>query len=302
MDFGRLPSIDHVDFTMPPDNIHTSTILNSSRVASPAIYIGCPVWADKGFVGKIYPEDASEKNFLKYYAAQFNCIELNATHYKIPSPAMTQRWMNMTTPGFKFSPKVPQVISHAQNLGGMLGLMDEFLEAIAAFGKQLGTTFMQLPPHFGSNRLNELISFLGNIPHPLKLAIELRHESWFSNATAFNELSNFLMECNHSLVITDVAGRRDVLHQRLTNKTTLIRFVANNLHPTDFNRLNDWAERSASWINEGLEEFYFFIHTPDKSLCPELANYFIAKLNTIAGMRLPLVTIKQKNIQGDLFS
>ena len=175
-------------------------------------------------------------------------------------------------------------------------------ESISAFGDCLGTTFMQLPPHFGTNRLNELISFLGNIPHPLKLAIELRHESWFANNKMFDELSGFLMECNHALVITDVAGRRDVLHQRLSNKTALIRFVANNLHPTDFKRMDDWAKRSASWINKGLEEFYFFIHTPDKSLCPELANYFTTQLNKIAGMRLPLVNIKQKNIQGDLFS
>lgn len=297
-----MPGIDHVDFSLPPDHPYTAGVLGGKAAPNPDIRIGCPVWADKGFTGRIYPEDAREKDFLRYYAAQFNCIELNVTHYKIPVPAMIRRWLEMTGDGFLFCPKVPQVISHARNLNEMQGLMKEFIAAIHSFGSRLGTSFMQLPPHFGTDRLKELLVFLDAIPQPVKLSLELRHESWFGNRKAADALYSALMEFNYGLVITDVAGRRDVLHQCLTNKTAMIRSVSNNLHPTDFSRLNDWAARCAHWLANGLEELYFFIHTPDKGLCPELANHFITQLNRQAGLQIPLVTIRQKNVQGDLFS
>jgi len=302
MDFGKLQNIENVDFTLPPDNISNSKILNGTRAAQIKVYAGCPVWSDKSWVGKIYPDKAQEKDFLRYYGQQFNCIELNATHYKIPGPATVERWTNSVGPDFRFCPKVPQVISHANNLNEMAGLMAEFIETLLCFGTKLGTTFLQLPPHFKTDRLAELTAFISIIPHPIKLSVELRHESWFAGTKAFEELSALLMECDHSLVITDVSGRRDVVHQRLTNKNTFIRFGANDLHPTDFKRMDDWTNRLSSWIDKGLEELYFFMHTPEKSLCPEQLNYFIGQLNKKAGTELPVARIKQISKQGDLFS
>lgn len=110
------------------------------------------------------------------------------------------------------------------------------------------------------------------------------------------------MECNHSLVITDVAGRRDVLHQRLTNKTAFIRFGANDLHASDYTRLTEWAERCSQWIEQGLEELYFFIHTSDQSVAPEIANHFIHEFNKLNWVKLKPVSIKQESKQIDLFA
>ena len=301
MDFGRLKNIDNVNFSLPADNINNKKILNRVSEVKSMVYVGCPIWTDKGWIGKIYPDDAQEKYFLRYYAQQFNCIELNATHYKIPSPDSIQRWKKMTNANFKFCPKVPQVISHAKNITEMSGLMTEFIDAIIFFDNTLGTTFLQLPPHFGTDRLAELITFLTLIQKPIKLALELRHESWFVNTDAFDELCDFLMECNHSLVITDVAGRRDVLHQRLTNKTAFIRFTANDLHPTDFKRLDEWITRCVYWVENGLEEIYFFVHTPTKIVCPDLTNYFIQHFNNRSTVKLKPLVIKQQVKQETLF-
>jgi len=301
MDFGKLKNIDNIDFALPADNVNNKKILNRISGVKPMVYVGCPIWADNGWVGKIYPDDAQEKYFLRYYAQQFNCIELNATHYKIPSPDAITRWKKMTNKNFKFCPKVPQVISHAKNITEMSGLMGEFIDAAIYFDDTLGATFMQLPPHFGTDRLAELINFLTLIQKPIKLAVELRHESWFTNTKAFDELSGFLMETDQSLVITDVAGRRDVLHQRLTNKTAFIRFGANDMHASDFKRLDDWVERCVYWIENGLEEIYFFVHTAETDVCPELANYFIQEFNKKSALKLKPIHIKEQSRQGVLF-
>lgn len=36
------------------------------------------------------------------------------------------------------------------------------------------------------------------------------------------------------------AGRRDVAHMNITVPKTMIHFVANDLHETDYKRLDDW--------------------------------------------------------------
>jgi uncharacterized protein YecE (DUF72 family) len=87
-------------------------------------------------------------------------------------------------------------------------------------------------------------------------------------------------------VMTDVAGRRDVLHMSLTSSAAMIRFTGNELHPSDFARLDAWAERLAGWFEAGLSELYFFMHQPEESTAPAIANYFIRKLNALCGFEL----------------
>ena len=73
-------------------------------------------------------------------------------------------------------------------------------------------------------------------------------------------------------VITDTAGRRDCVHQRLTTPFAFIRFVGNNLHPTDYSRMDDWVERIQEWFDQGLErvkvlgDAYFAVCGHDRPL------------------------------------
>jgi uncharacterized protein YecE (DUF72 family) len=278
MKFGKIENIDHVDFTFPPSHPGTEKILGGVKNKTFHVHIGAAVWNDPGFPGKIYPPRTKDKDFLKFYGKQFNCIELNATHYRIPDPNTVKRWREMVPEGFKFCPKIHQSISHSSDINHRIGEVNAFYESILHFKNKLGSCFLQLPPTFESKHLELLIEFLDNSPiHDL--AVELRHQSWFTDTKALNYLCNYLFKHDLSLNITDVAGRRDVLHQRLTNKTAFVRFVANDLHPSDFLRLDDWVQRLTTWIVHGLEQIYFLIHTSDKSLTPELAIYFINRLN-----------------------
>ncbi len=296
MDFGRLSDISQVDFSLPADHAGVMKVLGGKRTPNLKVYIGCPVWSDPGFVGKIYPDKAKESDYVKYYSQQFNSIELNATHYKIPTEKTINTWISKVNKGFVFCPKVPQVISHATDISQMTVVMNEFTKALAYFKEHLATLFLQLSPHFDPSKLPLLLTFLDQLAET-NIAIELRHSAWFSGAQQLNELCNYLYKNAMGLVITDVAGRRDVLHQRLTNKTAFIRFTANNLHPSDYKRLDDWALRCSQWIEKGLEKLYFFVHTPDKSLTPELALYFIQKINTLTGMKLEAPRIKNEEKQ-----
>lgn len=104
MDFGKLNNVNKIDFTLPADATQNKIILekyknnldnfDGNANEFPKIYVGCPVWSNKEWRNKIYPSNAKTEDFLKYYATQFNSIELNTTHYNLGDEATIQKWKN----------------------------------------------------------------------------------------------------------------------------------------------------------------------------------------------------------------
>ncbi|MEM8906434.1 MAG: DUF72 domain-containing protein, partial [Bacteroidota bacterium] len=250
-----------------------------------------------------YPTGAKTKDYLRYYCQQFNTIELNTTHYRIPDLATVQKWKAAAGSDFRYCPKLPQSISHRRDMGLSSGQLLHFCEVIQELGTTLGCCFMQLPPYFGADRLSELANFLQKFPKSIPLAIEVRHESWFASAQAQQALFELLSAENTTAVITDVAGRRDVLHQYLTTGSTMIRFVGNGLHPTDYSRIDQWIERLQSWWEKGLHDVYFFTHEPDNVLAPQLAQYLAqqAQKKYSVKTRGPQLPFQAKGQQISLF-
>ncbi len=305
MKFGKLEDISKVNFQLPEDPTGTKNLLNTlpHNEEHPTVYIGCTGWSMKEWVGKVYPKGSKPNEFLKHYAEQFNTIELNTTHYRIPTDDTIAIWRAATPPDFRFCPKIPQIISHSRDLGYGSGNVIAFCNAIQQLKEKLGCCFLQLPPYFGSNKLGLVEHFIKNFPKHIPLAIELRHESWFNNTASFEAVFDLFERNNISPVITDVAGRRDVLHQRLTTDTVLIRFVGNDLHPTDYERIDSWIERIKSWLEKGLTNVYFFTHEPDNLLAPELAFYLFDQVRKkcTANTRGPDLSINKGGEQISLF-
>lgn len=289
MDFGKLSSLDNINLSLPPDHVDTTRVLQSANKQAPIVYIGAPIWADKGFVGKLYPKGTKETDFLNEYGKQFNAIELNATHYRIPSLTQIARWKEDVPVDFKFFPKVPQVISHASNINSKEDLLRLFNSVVFSLKENLGAVFLQLPPYFKPNRFNELENFVAAFPKEIPLFVELRNEAWFQQTKLTAEVFNMLESYDTGSVITDVAGRRDVLHNRLTVPKAFIRFTGNDLHPTDFKRIDEWVARIHQWLQLGLHELYFFVHTPEKHFTAEMADYFIEQLNKRLTNPLPRI-------------
>ncbi len=304
MDFGKLEDISNVDFNLPPDHPLTGQVLSAfstSSSQSPQCFIGPPIWANKEWVGKIYPTTAKEKDFLYHYTRQFNSIELNVTHYQIPSEATIQRWKEAAAPGFRFCPKWPQSISHEYQLKGCDHLSQELTKAVLGLGEHLGTTFLQLGPSFEPLQFRTLSSFLKQLPPDFPIAVEFRHPDWFSDKVIWQKTIEMLHELGVGTVMSDVAGRRDVLHMSLTSPTFTLRFVGHELHPSDFTRVDAWVQRLKTWFDRGLKTAYIFVHCGENINAPELTAYWIKQLNLHCGISLQLPRIQPKVIQGSLF-
>lgn len=299
MKFGKLQNIDKVDFILPPDPEENPRILRKYdlKTAPLQFYMGCTGWSMKEWVGSVYPNNTKTKDYLRAYGRQFNSIELNTTHYRIPNEDTILRWKRETPPDFKFCPKIPQSISHSRNLGIGGEQLLLFCESIQELKEKLGCCFMQLPPYFDFSRLPLLENFLQHFPNHIPLAIELRHESWFNAPSRQSALFELLEKYHISPVITDVAGRRDVLHMRLCTASTMVRFVGNGLHPSDFSRIDTWIERIRKWQKEGLVTIYFFPHEPDNIQAPELAAYILKKLSDFDDIRVRGPKLEDPNNQ-----
>ncbi len=72
----------------------------------------------------------------------------------------------------------------------------------------------------------------------------------------------------------------------LTIPHAFIRFVGNQLHPTDYQRADDWVKRIKSWQQQGLQSVFLFVHQNYNVKEAKLADYFIEKLNQELGLDL----------------
>jgi uncharacterized protein YecE (DUF72 family) len=294
MDFGRVEysKLAEVNFKLPKEPYTNSTVLKN-KVSQPRFYVGLSRWGRKEWIGKLYPKGTREKDFPTEYAKHFNAIEFNATHYKLSSDQDIERWKEKVDgSNLIFCPKVYQGISHFGSFDDKQFLTDTFLSNMRKFGKHLGPVFLQLSDKFGPKRKEELIRYLSSLPKDIQFFLEVRHEDFFKDSNS-DELFTSLMKLKIGSIITDTAGRRDAVHLHLTVPKIFIRFVANNLHETDFKRLDEWALRIKYWVETGLEEVYFFVHCLDESFAPELSQYLVKQLNEKCNAGLKPIKLNQ---------
>lgn len=278
MDFGKTANFAEIDFTLRPEPDFNKIVLPGHSTSKLLFYSGATGWSMPSWKGRVYPAGVKTKDFLYHYSRQFNTIEFNTTHYRIPNEKTITQWYQQSASDFRFCPKMPQQISHRRDLGIESGQLRLFIENISLLEEKLGPVFVQFPPYFGPDSLPALQKLLDQIPVGFRIAIELRHPEWFSGNLALQKIVEKLHQNGHGMVITDVAGRRDVLHMHLSGNFSMIRFVGNSLHHTDYQRIDSWIERIKDWAACGLSEIYFFGHEPDNLLAPELAAYIYGKI------------------------
>ncbi|MCU0356533.1 MAG: DUF72 domain-containing protein [Cyclobacteriaceae bacterium] len=292
MEFGRVPleQLPAIDFSLPPDPEENAPVLASVKNNTPfRFYFGTTKWTFPEWVGTWYPKGTKSARFLEAYAQQFNSIELNTTFYRMPTFRQTSDWQSKVSDDFRFCPKFVDQITHIRRLKNTEAFVHDFVDGISGFGKKLGPILLMPHPAMGPHQLDTIAHFVESLPPGMRVALELRHTEWFTDTSSFRQLCSILEKHQQATCITDTAGRRDCVHMRLTSATAMIRFVGNDLHPTDYTRIDQWIDRICQWKEKGLQEIYFFLHEPDESLVPELAHHLIEQINSRLGItvRLP---------------
>ena len=289
MKFGQSENPEFIDFRLPADDPRTSEILKRNDTGKPLnIYVGCAKW-NKTDLKNFYPRGTKDE--LTYYSRQFNSIELNATFYNMPSREQVITWREKTPENFRFFPKVTQSISHMRRLNDVQVLVDEYCDNISNFEDKLGMVFLQLHDNFKYKNYDRLVSFIGNFPKALPLAVELRNTEWFNDTAVSKKVYQLFEKHQVANIVVDTAGRRDLLHMRLTTPKAFIRYVGANNPQSDRERLDDWLNRLKIWVDQGIRDIYFFVHQNIEMESPFLSAYFIEKLNKEFGLNLQIPTL-----------
>jgi len=289
MQFGKVPDPSVIDFKLPKDSPQTKSLLNTHKNNKPfEVFVGCAKWNRAELKG-FYPRGTKDE--LTYYATQFNSIELNATFYGMPKPEQVETWREKTPENFKFFPKVTNSISHFKRLINVKEPIGDFCNAVSNFENKLGMAFLQLHDNFAPKDFERLEKALNDFPKDFPLGVEVRNAEWFSDPEKLDAYCNLLEKLGMANIIVDTAGRRDMLHMRLTSPVAFIRYVGAN-HPSDIDRLDKWAERIEKWRKEGLQKLYFFVHQNTEIESPLLAEHFIKDINKRFKIAVP-VPVKQ---------
>ena len=265
-----------------------------------SLFLGCPMWGLKSWVGTFFPAGAKARDFLALYSRRLNTVEGNTTFYAIPSVATVARWRELTPRGFKFCFKFPKAISHQRRLRDAGAETAEFLDRLAQLGDQCGPSFLQLPPAFDARQLPTLAAYLDTLPRDFQFAVEVRHPDFFGGP-AEPALDDVLRERGIARLLYDVRGLRSAepddeatvtAQRRKPNvparftRTASFAFVRYIGHPrlnANAGLLADWAERVSAWLAAG-EDVFFFLHSPTDVLSPALAR----DLHTYIAKRHPL--------------
>lgn len=252
------------------------------------LYLGCAVWSYPGWLGTFYPPKTKSGDFLNIYARQLNAVEGNTTFYAVPQPKTIDRWAKATNPGFKFCPKLPKTITHSGLLSPQLNQALSFFEIVSQLKHNLGTTFIQLPPGYSPQYLDDLRQFLVALPSQYSFAVEVRHLAWFQTPHQ-EKLNQLLGELDMGRVLLDTRpiyncpDNPQALSKRkkpklplqiaTTNNLAFVRFISHPDLERNQSYLQKWSLQVRDWIDAG-KTVYFFVHCPIEDHSPEIARQF----------------------------
>jgi uncharacterized protein YecE (DUF72 family) len=145
------------------------------------IYAGTSGWAYASWKPDFYPAKLPAAKFLAHYATRLNSVELNYTFRRFPTEKLLTGWIDATPPGFKFTVKAHQTITHIKRLRDTSSFTADFLAALEPLREagKLGAVLFQLPPFLKSDPVL-LKDFLDRLPHQIQAAFEFRDASWFN--------------------------------------------------------------------------------------------------------------------------
>jgi uncharacterized protein YecE (DUF72 family) len=287
MKFGQVDDPVKINFTIPPDHSDTAKVLkaHASKSNDLEVYVGCAKWNKKD-LKNFYPKGVKDE--LAYYSTQFNCIELNATFYGLPPKETFDKWYATVPGNFRFFPKFEQTISHFRRLKDVQEEVERNVANMSHLREKLEMPFLQMHDNFGPKDFDRVQAFVKNWTYDVPLAVEFRHTDWYNDAAVSSKLYALLEAHRVTNILVDTAGRRDLMHMRLTTPTAFVRWVGANEPRSDRSRLDEWIGRIAKWKKAGLRKLYFFVHQNDEQESPALAAHFIGRLNKKIGTTLPI--------------
>jgi uncharacterized protein YecE (DUF72 family) len=231
------------------------------------IYAGTSGYSFKEWVGAFYPPRTSSRDFLPYYASKLTSVEINHTFRRFPRLPLLSSWAEATPPGFRFSFKMHQRVTHRARLKNVGTSVRDFVDALVPLGARLGVVLFQLPPFFRCD-LERLGDFLQELPAGHRYAMEFRHESW-----AVPEVEARLRDARVALAAAEVEIEQ-APQVVVTAPFAYVRFRKTPPYSEDESgRAADLVKRLVTEV----EDVYLYLKHDDAGLAPRGVEEIVAR-------------------------
>ena len=223
------------------------------------LLVGTSGWTYASWKGTFYPSSLPSRQFLEFYAKEFSTTEVNYSFYHLPRPSTYEKWASQVSDDFIFALKTSRFITHVKRLVDVEEAWATFVRNALALGSHLGPVLLQFPPSFRCNRrtLTGFLTFAQRpapTSHPLRLAFEFRHDSWFGE-----EIYGLLRQHNAALCIAD--SPRYPRCNKVTTDFVYLRFHGRTeLFASKYTarELGEEARRIRRYLRDGLDVYAYF--------------------------------------------
>ncbi len=293
-------------------------MMNSALISSVSWHVGTCGISDSDWNGNFYPKGLRPIDWLAHYAMRFNAIEMNTTYHRIPSKSSVRRWEKVTPSDFHFCVKFLREITHGPPHrlleADTLEITKRFFDVVQELGQKLKVVLIQFPPRFSAVHWSALLRFLDRISCPVRLALEVRHNSWWNSET-----SRALRERDIGWVTADL-GRDPRVAQVPTQEQLGAFGLRRIISTTDFlyarwlgkhgqfpihveeyfnstPRVNWWVERLTHGLEShpNIRHVYAFFDNDFSGHAPTAARRFADKVNLPRFFETPS-TLKQPSL------
>lgn len=247
----------------------------TSEGSPPLLRLGTSSFTAEGWEKTFYPEGMQSRDYLTYYATQFDTLEVDSTFYRIPAISTTKGWYAKTPEHFLFSLKTPQEITHERVLVDVDSLFTEFLRATEPLREKLGVILLQFP-YFNKKAfaapaefIARLKPFLEKLPTTPRFALEVRNKYWLGSA-----LYDLLRKHNVALALIDhpwMPRPREWFAKgdAITTDFTYIRWLGDRKAIEETTKmwdktvvdrtqdLHDWVEACRNFLKQKIRVFAF---------------------------------------------
>jgi uncharacterized protein YecE (DUF72 family) len=224
------------------------------------VHIGTMGWSYNFWKENFYPENLTSKEFLTYYARQFNTVEVDNTFYRIPSKQTVIAWKEQAPSGFLFSLKFPKIITHVKMLKDCQEEARVFIERVGLLQEKLGPLLLQFPYAFGNEHAPLLRDFLNTLPKEHRYVVEVRNRKLLND-----NLYSTLRDRNVVLawvdspfmpLINEVTS--DFIYIRWEGDRRKVNGTIGKIEADKTTSIKLWAERIRKFLENQTEVFGYF--------------------------------------------
>lgn len=217
------------------------------------LFIGTSGWQYRDWRGRFYPDGLPVRAWLEHYSGRFATVEVNNAFYRLPEAATFAAWAATTPADFVVAVKASRYLTHVRRLREPEEPVARLLERAAALGAKQGPVLLQLPPTLRAD-IVALERTLRAFPPEVRVAVEPRHDSWWTDDTRA-----CLERCGAALCLTDTGGRLSPLWT--TAGWGYVRFHRGRAHPSPcYGRtaMRTWVERLGDLWDDQADVYAYF--------------------------------------------